>query len=167
LILEGFSCSCGLPHCFIHTQHLSCCVLGLGKAKKSTPPSKLLGYQLSDLQVPYAHRFGILLSAESLTGLLYVVTVANVGLDRSRLWEGLSEGSIIHVKVLKCSFCSFVCFGIYRLKGRLLLVHVNKQVRQCCQVYDNYRICTIILPCVQCAVNNPKKGQIYDNFTIL
>ena len=39
--------------------------------------------------------------------------------------------------------------------------------RQCCQVYDNYRICTIILPCVRCTINNPKKGQIYDNFTIL
>jgi len=38
---------------------------------------------------------------------------------------------------------------------------------QCCQVYDNYRICTIILPCVRCMINNPKKGQIYDNLTIL
>jgi len=42
----------------------------------------------------YAHRFGILLSAESLTGLLCIVTVAK-GLDRSYLWEGLSEGSIV------------------------------------------------------------------------
>ena len=29
-----------------------------------------------------------------LTGLLCIVTVANVGLNRSRLWEGLSGGSI-------------------------------------------------------------------------
>ena len=28
-------------------------------------------------------------------------------------------------------------------------------------------ICTIILSCVRCTINNPKKGQIYDNLTIL
>ena len=38
---------------------------------------------------------------------------------------------------------------------------------QCCQVYDNYCICTIILPCVRCTINNPQKGQIYNNLTIL
>ena len=37
---------------------------------------------------------------------------------------------------------------------------------QCCQVYDNYRICMIILPSVWCMINNPKKRQIYDNLNI-
>ena len=59
----------------------------------STPPSKLLGYRLSDLRVPYAHRFAILLSAENLTALECIVTVAKIGLDRSCLWEELSEGA--------------------------------------------------------------------------
>ena len=30
-----------------------------------------------------------------------------------------------------------------------------------CQMYDNYRICTIILPSVRCTINNFKNAQIY------
>jgi len=38
---------------------------------------------------------------------------------------------------------------------------------QCCQTYDNYRICTIILTSVRCTVNNEKNPIMYDNFRIL
>ena len=37
---------------------------------------------------------------------------------------------------------------------------------QCCQTYDNYRICTIIWPSVRCTINNSKNAQMYDNFGI-
>ena len=37
---------------------------------------------------------------------------------------------------------------------------------QCCQMYDNYRICTIIWPSVRCTINNSKNAQMYDNFGI-
>ncbi len=33
---------------------------------------------------------------------------------------------------------------------------------QRCQMYNNYRICMIILPSVRCTINNVKKGQMHD-----
>lgn len=58
----------------------------------------------------------------------------------------------------------------FKAKQLLTIAGKNTQrqesQQQCCQVYDNYRICTIILPSVRCTINNPKKGQIYDNLTI-
>jgi len=60
---------------------------------------------------------------------------------------------------------------IKRERGRRLRARPptknNAYQVQCCQVYDNYRNCTIILPCVRCTINNPKKGQIFDHLTIL
>lgn len=39
------------------------------EAENSTPPSKLFGERLSDLQVTQTHRFGVLAPTEGLTGL--------------------------------------------------------------------------------------------------
>ena len=38
---------------------------------------------------------------------------------------------------------------------------------QCCQMYDNYRICTIITPSVRCTINNSQNAQMYDHFGTL
>ncbi len=38
--------------------------------------------------------------------------------------------------------------------------------RQCCQMYDNYRIYTIILTSVRCTINNGKNPIMYDNFRV-
>ena len=69
-------------------------VFGFGKAENTKPPFNFEDISMSDLQVRYAHPFGIFLCSESLTGLPRLVTVANVGLDSGRSKEGLSEGSI-------------------------------------------------------------------------
>lgn len=84
--------------CFPHNSASFCLRFGLWKDKNSTPTSKHLGYQLSDL---LAHRLGTLFSGNNLTGLLCrPLTVANMGLDSSRLWEGLSQGSTLGFKIV-------------------------------------------------------------------
>ncbi len=37
---------------------------------------------------------------------------------------------------------------------------------QCCKMYDNYRIYTIILTSVRCTINNGKNPIMYDNFRV-
>lgn len=50
VMFDGFSCSCGLPHGFIHIRLPSSWFFAIGKAGNSTLPSKLFGLQLLDLQ---------------------------------------------------------------------------------------------------------------------
>lgn len=55
---------------------------------------KILGVVTVGFAGPAGALLPHLASAESLTGLPGTVTAANIGLDRSRSGEGLSEGSI-------------------------------------------------------------------------
>ena len=54
--------------------------------------------------------------------------------------------------------CSAIIYWAHTLHRTIALLQYYFCWPQCCQVYDNYRICTIILPCVRCTINNPKKG---------
>lgn len=81
IIFDGFSCSRTLPHCFIHIRLL----LGFRLWE-----SRKIGHIF--WHVRFAHGFGILASAESLTGL--PAMFANVGFDSGHSAEGLSEGLV-------------------------------------------------------------------------
>lgn len=92
LICDGFSCSYGFPECFIHIWHVSSWVSSFGKVKNLTP--KFLGLTTVGFAGPPGTLLPHLASAESLTSFPRIVTAANIGSDRSRSREGLSEGSI-------------------------------------------------------------------------
>lgn len=70
--------------------------LVLGKQRNSTACCKLLGYRLSSLQVSFTT---IASSAQSLTGLLCTVTVANIG-TVAVLVKGLGKGQLFHCFIL-------------------------------------------------------------------
>lgn len=65
----------------------------LGKWKKRIQQPPLLA--ISGLSVRYAAPWSILASAEILTGLLWIVTTAKVGLDSGRFRKGVSKRSIL------------------------------------------------------------------------
>ncbi len=56
---------------------------------------------------------------------------------------------------MKVSSDTFLLLLKIRHCCRVTLTNVLSD--QCCQMHDNYRICTIILPSVRCTINNANK----------
>lgn len=105
LIFNAFSC-------FIHIPHLSSWVSGFGNVTNSTTPFTLFEYWLSNFACPVSTPH--ISSAKS---LLFIVVVANTGLDSGRYRRGELADAWIHSCCLR-----HVCVQLRQLASLRLAV---------------------------------------------